>query len=426
MVLEMIIRSNLKSQDVKINGNNSAEFEKNLFSFLHQVSDNTSQYYLGDDYIFNKLINCTKRVFKKSQDECPLIFDSWSCFNATPSGTFQTEPCPEFQMMKFSSSRLALKYCDTDGGWWVHPATNRTWSNYTDCVDFQKLDFHTTLNSVYFTGLFVSLFCLSLSLLIFFSYHCLNSDRVTIHKNLFSSFWLSSFSWICWIYFVLYDLEVWSNNGTLCRVIHVITTYTTLTNYSWMLCEGILLQLLLSDLNLNERTLSCLNFIGWIVPALIIIPYAIHRLRHENKNCWMDTGNSNWILGVPVILVILINIIILVNVLIILRSKLRCTETSPRSERSKENTLKQARAILFLAPILGLNFLPFPFRPEEGSQLEAGYDVMMAIFSGFQGTFVSFVLCFSNSEVINVIERRWNQYFIVLFEVFHVLKNYMM
>ena len=249
----MIIRSNLKSPDVQIIGNSSEEFNKNLFTFLHHVSDNRSQYYLGDDYLFHKLINCTKRVTDESKDRCPLIFDSWSCFNATSSGTFQTEPCPEFQTMKFSSHRFALKYCDINSGWWVHPVTNRTWSNYTECVDFQKLDFHTTLNSVYFIGLFISLLFLSTSLLIFFSYDCLNSDRVTIHKNLFSSFWFSSLFWICWIYFVLYDPKVWSKNGTLCRMIHVITTYFTLTNYSWMLCEGILLQLLLSNLNLNEH-----------------------------------------------------------------------------------------------------------------------------------------------------------------------------
>ena len=315
-------------------------------------------------------------------------------------------------MMKFSSNRLASKYCDINAEWWIHPDTNHTWSNYTNCVDFQKLDFHTTTNAMYLIGLFISVLFLSFSLLVFFLYDCLACDRVTVHKNLLSAFWLSSLMWICWIYFVLYDDEVWLNNGIVCRMIHVITTYATLTNYSWMLCEGILLHLLLADHHLNERTLLCLHFIGWVVPALIILPYVIHRLNHENQNCWMDTGNSNWFLGVPVILVIIINFIIMINVLTILRSKLRVPETQPISERSRENTLKQAWAILFLAPILGLNFLPFPFRPEEGSQLEAGYDVMMAVFSGFQGTLVSFVVCFSNSEVIEVIKRRWTQYFI--------------
>ena len=149
----------------------------------------------------------------------------------------------------------------------------------------------------------------------------------------------------------------------------------------------------------------CLHLIGWIVPIFIMIPYVIHRLSHEDQNCWMDTGQSNWILGVPVILVILINIIILIDVIRILKSKLKGTQNLPQTERAMETTMKQARAILLLAPILGLSFLPFPIRPTEGSQLEVVYDVLMVVFCGFQGTIVSFVLCFCNSGVHVVVKR---------------------
>ena len=71
--------------------------------------------------------------------------------------------------------------------------------------------------------------------------------------------------------------------------------------------------------------------------------------------------------------------------------------------------MKQARATLFLMPILGVNYLLVPIRPTEGSYLEDSYDVMVAVFSAFQGAFVSLLLCFTNSEVIAVIRRRWNQ-----------------
>ena len=32
----------------------------------------------------------------------------------------------------------AFKYCTEEGEWWKHPQTNLTWSNYTNCVDFQE------------------------------------------------------------------------------------------------------------------------------------------------------------------------------------------------------------------------------------------------------------------------------------------------
>ena len=43
----------------------------------------------------------------------------------------------------------------------------------------------------------------------------------------------------------------------------------------------------------------------------------------------------------------------------------------------------------------------------DGTELEDVFDVMMAVFSGFQGAFVSFFVCFSNSEVHAVVKRRW-------------------
>ena len=87
--------------------------------------------------------------------------------------------------------------------------------------------------------------------------------------------------------------------------------------------------------------MMCLHLIGWILPILIMIPYVLHRLVCEDQNCWMDSGHSNWILGVPVLLVILINIIIFIDVIRILRSKLNGVQNLPRTERAMENTMKQ-------------------------------------------------------------------------------------
>lgn len=31
------------------------------------------------------------------------------------------------------------KYCESNGEWYRHPETNRTWSNYTTCVNTEEL-----------------------------------------------------------------------------------------------------------------------------------------------------------------------------------------------------------------------------------------------------------------------------------------------
>ena len=138
--MRMIIRSNLNTPDFEIMEDTLEDFNKEFLTFLRLISNKESKYYVNEDDIFQKLINCAQRVVNQSLEGCPVIFDSWSCFNSTPSGSIQTEPCPEFAYLKYSSSRLATKYCDPSGSWWVHPATNRTWSNYTPCVDFDNLE----------------------------------------------------------------------------------------------------------------------------------------------------------------------------------------------------------------------------------------------------------------------------------------------
>ena len=40
-------------------------------------------------------------------------------------------------------------------------------------------------------------------------------------------------------------LQVWHDNSVWCRALHVLTTYLTMTNYTWMLCEGAYLHFLL-------------------------------------------------------------------------------------------------------------------------------------------------------------------------------------
>ena len=48
MVLEMIIRSSLSSEDVYISGETKALFYESVLTFIEQVNDNQSQYYQPD------------------------------------------------------------------------------------------------------------------------------------------------------------------------------------------------------------------------------------------------------------------------------------------------------------------------------------------------------------------------------------------
>jgi hypothetical protein len=274
----------------------------------------------------------------------------------------------------------------------------------------------STLNVV---GLSLSLIFLTTSLIIFFSFNTLSCGRVTMHKNLFIAFALSNISWLLY-YFFIFEKYFISADIFWCQALHILTTYCTLTTYFWMLCEGAYLQLLLLDAFHNDKyRVWGLMILGWTLPLLLTIPY--YSLVHTMKiglECWSDFGSTNWFLAAPVIIIISLNIVFLSNVIRMLRSKLTADTPSHNARRNtkyriNQTTMRQAKAAIFLIPILGINYLLLPIRPEPGTtseHFEKLYDFLSSFSSSFQGFFVSLLICFTNSEVINLAKKRWNQF----------------
>ena len=125
MTTKMIIRSNLEAPEIVIKENEPLEAILN--SLLRRNTDPTSIFYIKSEYILFRLFDCAKRALQSSHEpgDCPIMFDSWSCWNSTPPELDQFEMCPNFVNLGFRSDRLAMKSCTEDGSWWVHPATNR-------------------------------------------------------------------------------------------------------------------------------------------------------------------------------------------------------------------------------------------------------------------------------------------------------------
>ena len=100
---------------------------------------------------------------------CTRTFDGWGCWNDTPANSTAFIPCPTF-MPGFLPERMAFKVCLEDGTWFRHPLTNKTWSNYTTCIDQDDLSFRQKINNLYISGYTISVVALLVSLAIFFSF----------------------------------------------------------------------------------------------------------------------------------------------------------------------------------------------------------------------------------------------------------------
>ncbi|XP_067125554.1 calcitonin gene-related peptide type 1 receptor-like [Centruroides vittatus] len=358
------------------------------------------------EYAFNQCIDnvLSQPRPKDGRKYCLRTFDGWGCWNDTPAGETAYITCPTF-ITGFLPERFAHKICNEDGTWYRHPHTNRTWSNYTTCIDQDDLSFRQRINNFYIAGYSTSLVAVTISLIIFCYFKSLQCTRITIHKNLFISFIINNSMWIIWYTAVVQNTDVLLKNEVGCQILHVFVHYFLVSNYFWMFCEGLYLHTLLVVAFLSEGNLmKWFYLLGWGAPALLIIAYAATRTSfpEQTLHCWIEESIYMWIISGPVCVSMTLNFIFLVNIVRVLVTKLRAVN-SPDAHQTR----KAVRATLILIPLLGLHYVVTPFRPEPRSHGEAVYETISAVVSSFQGLFVALLFCFFNGEIITLLRREW-------------------
>ncbi|XP_063698907.1 calcitonin gene-related peptide type 1 receptor isoform X1 [Culicoides brevitarsis] len=367
-----------------------------------------------NDSLHNILTEYEKPI-DKTLPYCKGTWDGWLCWPDTQADEYAFLPCPDF-IAGFDVARFAHKYCEPDGEWFRHPSTNKTWSNYTTCVNVDEFEWRRQVTLIYETGYSISLIAILISLgILFYFRSSLKCARITLHINLFVSFAANNSLWLIWYRTVLNDTEVISTNGPYCRLLHIILHYFLLTNYSWMLCEGFYLHTVLVSAFISEKKLvKWLIVTGWAMPAVMINIYAV--LRHfcgsdtDTIQCWMDESPFNNVLVAPVCISMLLNLLFLCNIVRVVLLKLKAP--AGNSGTAPSRTILQAfRATLLLVPLLGLQYILTPFRPPPGSAYERTYETISAFTASFQGLCVATLFCFLNGEVLAQIRRRWGTVF---------------
>ncbi|XP_075741108.1 calcitonin gene-related peptide type 1 receptor isoform X1 [Rhipicephalus microplus] len=371
----------------------------------------------GENWMWQQKIHyfkhCLEHVLLKPVPEegvnasfCPRTWDGWNCWDDTPAGHTAYAPCPQF-VAGFISSRQAHKVCTTNASWFRHPITGIIWSNYTACVDTHDLQFRNLVNSLYVTGYSISLVALLISIFIFCYFRALRCRRITIHKNLFSSFIINNLCWILWYINVIAQPHVIEENPNWCQVLHVVTQYFLLCNYLWMFCEGLYLHtLLVLAFIAEDNIIKWFLLIGWGFPLIPTIGYGVTRGldREASRMCWVEHDVwYTYILSVPVCISILLSFAFLVNIVRVLVTKLRAVN-SP----DNESTRKAVRATVILLPLLGLHYVVTPFRPDKGSIFLA-YEIISALVTSLQGLCVALLFCFFNGEVLGVLRKTLSQ-----------------
>ncbi|MBZ3891093.1 Calcitonin gene-related peptide type 1 receptor [Sciurus carolinensis] len=139
-----------------------------------------------------------------------------------------------------------------------------------------------------------------------------------------------------------------------------------------------------------------------LIPACI---HAIARSLYYNDNCWISSDTHLlYIIHGPICAALLVNLFFLLNIVRVLITKLKVTH-----QAESNLYMKAVRATLILVPLLGIEFVLIPWRP-EGRIAEEVFDYIIHILMHFQGLLVSTIFCFFNGEVQAILRRNWNQY----------------
>ncbi|EPY77784.1 hypothetical protein CB1_001183010 [Camelus ferus] len=177
-----------------------------------------------------------------------------------------------------------------------------------------------------------------------------------------------------------------------CKVFQFIHLYLIGCNYFWMLCEGIYLHTLIVVAVFAEKQhLNWYYFLGWGFPLIPACIHAVARSLYYNDNCWISSDTQLlYIIHGPICAALLVNLFFLLNIVRVLITKLKVTH-----QAESNLYMKAVRATLILVPLLGIEFVLLPWRP-EGRIAEEVYDYIMSILMHYQ--------------VQAILKRNWNQY----------------
>ncbi|KAJ0062403.1 hypothetical protein NL108_010995 [Boleophthalmus pectinirostris] len=360
---------------------------------------------------------CFQRMLKQVQHRnkttgpvCNMTWDAWLCWEETEAGKTAEQNCPDYYE-DFDPNAIATKVCSETGQWGRHPLSNRTWTNFTNCkANPAHMEGRAKLQEAAMTHFYLvmighglSLISLLISLAIFFHFKSLSCQRITLHKNLFISCVLNSI--ITVVQLTTLAKNEGHSDSVSCKLLMFIHLYLLSCNYFWMLCEGIYLHTLIVVAVFAEKQhLVWYYLLGWGFPLIPAVIHSIARQCYYNDKCWVSSHTSLlYIIHGPICAALVVNLFFLLNIVRVLITKLRVTHQAESSLY-----MRAVRATLILIPLLGIQYVLLPYKPQEQHMAEV-YLYVMEVLMHYQGLLVSTIFCFFNGEVQNVLRRHWNQ-----------------
>ncbi|XP_066976956.1 secretin receptor-like [Macrobrachium rosenbergii] len=360
---------------------------------------------------------------------CPTFFDNVYCWPRTAANVMVSIPCPSY-VKGFQTSNNATRLCTTEGVWFRFPGSNKSWTNYSQCsmtmvvnhkVNSSLLTFAPVVRTVSYVGYSVSLATLIIAFTVLACVKRLRCPRNTLHMHLFLSFICRAVSALLrdptafLPELTAQDYEEASVTGTwACRLFTGIWQYSILSNYAWILMEGLYLHnLIFLALFTDNSAITLYIVLGWGLPFLLVIGWVTARITTDNTLCWFTNVNA-WVFWTfirgPISISIVVSFALFMNITRELFLKLR-SSTTP--ETRKYRYRRWARSTLVLVPLFGVHYaalLGFTFFIDKDSTIEMVWLFTDQFFASFQGFFVATLYCLLNAEVRLELRKIWQHW----------------
>ncbi|XP_077981244.1 adhesion G protein-coupled receptor L3-like [Glandiceps talaboti] len=251
----------------------------------------------------------------------------------------------------------------------------------------------------------ISIVCLVICLMTFICFKNIQSDRLTIHKNLCLSLLVAE---------VLFMAGISQTKRQLmCTIFAVFLHYSFLAVFSWMGLEGIQLYfMLITVFKTGHSRRKYFYLLGYGVPAVIvltsvIIDHFLYGFRGYGTEwyCWLNTKwGFIWAFVGPICFVILVNIIFLVMTFVVM-----CRHpTSPthREDSKMANLRVWLKASCALLCLLGVTWV-FGMMYVDSSTMVMAY--IFTILNSLQGIFIFIFHCLMDEKIIKEYKRCFQQ-----------------
>ncbi|XP_058477611.1 growth hormone releasing hormone receptor 2 [Solea solea] len=338
---------------------------------------------------------------------CLMEWDGVSCWPPASAGEMVSVHCPLPLMKSQNPPVLIMRKCTVRG--WSKPSLSYYKACYHDVAEgdediSKEKNYFDTVKLLYSVGYGVSLAALAVAVLIFCCLRKLLCTRNCIHLNLFVSFMLRSLA------VFIKDAVLFADKSTdhctvstlQCKAAVTFFHFCVLSNFSWLLVEGLYLQSLLLFTFTQTTTLFWIYAsVGWGVPTVTTLAWTFLKKQLDDEGCWDNLDSSFWwIIKIPILLSIFINFLIFLNISRIIIQKTKATHVNQSETQLFRRLL---HSTLLLIPLFGVHYVVFALFPEHVGVEPRLY--LELVFGSFQGFIVSVMYCFLNGEVQHEIQR---------------------